>query len=524
MSVSKAIAITKTLRWHHVGFAFLWATTFSALLYPQTATAEQMLVFKTLNLGFVLVTILAMAAFVRIQGKEQPRSGMAFVAGLLLALGAGLFYAGFYLGQPSLLVISLSGVLVGIASGMFFGFWQLFFTSEGASRTAIYIPLSAVASAVLCFAMQPLPLGATIACAVVVFPAFAAVSLRKALDEIESSEPDDGKKASLRTAVRDLWKPVFCVCSIGFVWKIVSNLLANPGSSTLIIVLAGFGAAALVIALIELFSEKGFEVLRSYQVLFPLITGAFLLPTVFGMQYAPVLSGMLMFGFEVVNLLLIVTCAVYANERSLPSIYVYALGMAPTFVAMLSGDLLGAHLSATFAYDLSFVVGILFTCVYVLSLTMFLVSWTKQRKRGRAEDAGYGEELGAFAEGGNDEAVAARPVGIRPEGGGRMANADSKGVRANAAAATSVGVELSAADFEEAWLAALFAKIDEMDLIDPLSHREREVAAQIVRGNSVATIAKKLFISENTVRGHAKNIYRKLGVHSKQQLVELFEN
>lgn len=40
-------------------------------------------------------------------------------------------------------------------------------------------------------------------------------------------------------------------------------------------------------------------------------------------------------------------------------------------------------------------------------------------------------------------------------------------------------------------------------------------------GNTVAVIARRLYISENTVRGHTKSIYRKLGIHSKQELIDL---
>ena len=57
--------------------------------------------------------------------------------------------------------------------------------------------------------------------------------------------------------------------------------------------------------------------------------------------------------------------------------------------------------------------------------------------------------------------------------------------------------------------------------MEPLSPRETEVASLMLRGNTVPAIARKLFISENTVRGHTKAIYRKLNVHSKQELIDL---
>lgn len=56
-----------------------------------------------------------------------------------------------------------------------------------------------------------------------------------------------------------------------------------------------------------------------------------------------------------------------------------------------------------------------------------------------------------------------------------------------------------------------------------LSMRETEVLALVARGNSVPGIAEKLFISENTVQTHMRHIYSKLGVHKKQEAIDLLE-
>ena len=57
-----------------------------------------------------------------------------------------------------------------------------------------------------------------------------------------------------------------------------------------------------------------------------------------------------------------------------------------------------------------------------------------------------------------------------------------------------------------------------------LSERETEVALLIAQGRSKAYIADALCLSENTVRTHAKNVYAKLDVHSKQELIDLLQN
>lgn len=52
-----------------------------------------------------------------------------------------------------------------------------------------------------------------------------------------------------------------------------------------------------------------------------------------------------------------------------------------------------------------------------------------------------------------------------------------------------------------------------------LTQREKEILALLTQGLTNDTIAGKLFISPQTVRNHIKNIYDKLQVHSRAQVV-----
>ena len=56
-----------------------------------------------------------------------------------------------------------------------------------------------------------------------------------------------------------------------------------------------------------------------------------------------------------------------------------------------------------------------------------------------------------------------------------------------------------------------------------LTAREREVLELLMRGRTGAYIAETLVISENTARGHVRRLYTKLGVHSRQELIDLVE-
>jgi LuxR family maltose regulon positive regulatory protein len=55
--------------------------------------------------------------------------------------------------------------------------------------------------------------------------------------------------------------------------------------------------------------------------------------------------------------------------------------------------------------------------------------------------------------------------------------------------------------------------------VEPLTKRELEVMQLIATGATNAEIAQELYIAVGTVKNHAKNIYGKLGVHSRSQAI-----
>ena len=56
-----------------------------------------------------------------------------------------------------------------------------------------------------------------------------------------------------------------------------------------------------------------------------------------------------------------------------------------------------------------------------------------------------------------------------------------------------------------------------------LTKRESEVFSYLSKGRSLPYIADELFVTTGTVKTHTAHIYRKLGVKSKQELLDMFE-
>ena len=60
----------------------------------------------------------------------------------------------------------------------------------------------------------------------------------------------------------------------------------------------------------------------------------------------------------------------------------------------------------------------------------------------------------------------------------------------------------------------------ELPELGRLSAREYEIVAQLHAGQRVPAIARRLFVSESTVRTHLTSIYRQLDVSSRQGLLD----
>ncbi len=67
------------------------------------------------------------------------------------------------------------------------------------------------------------------------------------------------------------------------------------------------------------------------------------------------------------------------------------------------------------------------------------------------------------------------------------------------------------------------AALDELCREYGLTPREREVFELLARGRNASYVAETLVISDNTAKTHAKHIYKKLGVNTQQQLMDLVE-
>ena len=60
--------------------------------------------------------------------------------------------------------------------------------------------------------------------------------------------------------------------------------------------------------------------------------------------------------------------------------------------------------------------------------------------------------------------------------------------------------------------------------VERLTTRELDVVARVLVGDRVPAIATAMYVSQSTVRNHLSSAFRKLGVRTQQQLIQLFRD
>jgi DNA-binding NarL/FixJ family response regulator len=81
-----------------------------------------------------------------------------------------------------------------------------------------------------------------------------------------------------------------------------------------------------------------------------------------------------------------------------------------------------------------------------------------------------------------------------------------------------------AAELEAAGVNDSFSRLpnpDRLPGLEDVTSRQREVATRLARGERVSAIARGMYLSPSTVRNHLTSLYRKVGVHSQSEFLDL---
>ncbi|MBC5584220.1 helix-turn-helix transcriptional regulator [Eggerthella sp. NSJ-70] len=389
-----------------------------------------------------------------------------FEAVLLIAAGM-IFLLGFFV-TSSAVMLTVSAVLVGVGTTCCFICWETVLSLSEPRETKKQIILGSVLS------LLPFGLFFAFGQAGLLFTesllAFCNLVLLFFTLRFEGGAPAAAPVATLPAGAAPrvpllirsrFWKPLLCIVMIGVISPVIGSVAFSDDLAffeSCAIVFAANLVSAAILAVVWLALDKETTISKAYVVLFPVLITAFLAFPFVAEQYRTLVLFVGSFGFTLFSIVMMVSCISIARERSLGLVFVYALFAGVTYASRLIGQGLAAVIGRSSLSQETQIVTSVFVLLYGCSLVMFILV----RKS------------------------AARPKEPAPSG----------------------------VDVLQQACAQLAAERG-------LSARQTEVLDLLAHGYDVPSIAKKLFISENTVRTHTKKIYALLDVHAKQEIVDL---
>ena len=210
-----------------------------------------------------------------------------------------------------------------------------------------------------------------------------------------------------------------------------------------------------------------------------------------------------------------------AYERMLPGFFLLGLALGVARLSVGLGRLLSRWMEATLGLDGNLVVIAALAFLAVATSLVFLgyLHSTSAKKRAGAvrgeedvEDAGMLDEGGAAVSDGREAGRRGVVHANAGHAGAGHAHAGSKDVQGEATAPDrEPGVGPADAAFE--LLVATYG----------LSEREAEIVREYSSGRSARYIADWFMLSEYTVKTHLRRSYVKMGIHSRQELLDTLE-
>lgn len=454
------------------GFAcFLAMNSFSLwgfTLLPQTTLGPDALALWSTPLSYG--NTISFFAFV-LGAYKMPRlfnRNPLDAATALLAL-ALILLNGYLVLQVSPMLVA-AGTCMGVGTTCCFFCWARALFADGPSNAKTEIVLGSVLSAVPFFAFLTLdPSAIVFTLSLLAFLNLTALFAHNRLSR-QSGEVAPTERKPLKTILQFSWKAFLCIAMIGFMGPIVAtlpnqSLYAMSFMQQTLMVHSENICAAIVLGIAWLGFKQDIGAIKAFTVLFPILTTALLLFPFIGADariVVPYVGGV---AFVVVSMVVTIESIEVSAKRKTNLTIVYGLNAGLLYLANCIGNIVADLLGENFLFEETSIMAVMFALLYGCSIVMFFIT----RKGGlKGAKAGSGEG-----------------DGIAP----------------------SVGIVDAACQ-------AIIAE-------QGFSERQGEVLTLLAHGYDIPTIAKKLYLSENTVRTHTKKIYATLGIHSKQEIIEL---
>ena len=446
-----------------------------------------------------------------------PGPTSRFIVGLASApylFGWCFIIAGIYISSWMLEFAVAGGACLGLGSAGFYMLWQRLFSSQDSDEGNRNLIVGTAYSAVLYFSLYLVPQALTVYLIPFIFlPLFGlAIALSSRTIDLEQAIFQDIPRHHPKVykhAVQKYWREALCIGAIGLCSGLTRAFaIEDPAVGHLVnsLSMAGSLAAAALLLAIWTRTNLKFSVSGFYHLAFPCVISAFALLPILASSYDQFLAALLYALFSAVTMLLMVQCAQISRDQGINPIFVYAVFGGIVYALHSVGLVCGMFAIQIGIMDVAPRAVISLVAIYLLGLMYFI------------ERGGIRASIALFNGRPHDQGIelVALPSSKSPPKSTETAVGKTSVEARRPHSPDSANSEIQYQDRLAMQIAALGKHYR-------LTSREIEVADLIARGNTVARIAQILIVSENTVKTHSKRIYAKLGVHKRQDLLDLIE-
>lgn len=455
------------------------------------------------------------------------RRMLVSLSALLVFGGSACLIAAMYIPNGALVLVAMGGILLGIGCAGMFMLWQRYFASLPSTQGNVRLMVGTAAAPLIYFALYLVPIALTAFLIPLAFVPLCALCIALSVREMHIDQPmfediPQHHPRVYRQAIADYWRSALCVGSLAFVSGIIRGIALLHEEMSMVVnsasMVGAFVSAAVLLILWYRMTFR-FGLTSVFRVVYPLVITGFLLLPFLGTAYLNLCAAFAYLVFSLVQMLMMMQCAQVSRDRGINPVFIYAFFGGIAYIMQSMGFLLG-WLSDSASVDGStrlFIVAM--TSSYVLGMTLLATTGTLFKPLASRDAAAVAPieflPLSAEAAGGRMRrgALATKgAVGVADGTDVRLSDGKTPKKRRNRPSASDDAGIIR--DRTSKQCLALQERYS-------LSLRETEVMELIARGNSMASIAERLIISENTVRTHAKHIYTKLDIHKRQELLDM---
>lgn len=478
----------------YLAFRFFYVHNIDMLIEDAGLTEPYFLGYF-LTLFIAKLVFSAIYAFFSYRNPRQEEHSPSTAAAIFIAIGLlilTLLFVGdtFHFGNAeTLLLLTGSGILLGVGDSLMISLWGRF-TSTLSMRKAYIFILSSYLVALTLSALSGFLPPAFLAAYIVLGCMTLPFLLKRSIAERPAFEAHKPSKKTMKAGLSRTWRYLLLAGLFAFLSNFTSAVSSHqPVDNQTSYLIATIVTFAVVLSMLgfALFSPKRFDIDLTYRFALPLAAGGLLLLGFLWNIGGNFATSMVAMGWLLSDL---VTWCVIANVSARLRIHPFVLfGISQVIfsIAIILGAVGGYLFSNTIGYTTISLLTAALIGIYLLSTA--LVFLLRDRR------------INALVDVEQDHAPRQekKPTNAETEQPSHPERTPSVRDR-----------------FQE--------RVHELSEQTDLTPREIEILRLLAQGRNTQYMAETLFVSENTVKSHVKNVYRKLGVHSKQDVIALINN